>query len=120
MNTYIIQGIPMIHISSFAYALNRSVTSTRRLVEKGNNIRKLKAFRDRSRIMIPLAELEGFPFLESGPNNKRNIYHYVPIKAEGAKDAYTYKKVLCEKCTYGDGCEKRKEAEELICPKGDD
>ncbi len=119
MNIYTIQGIPMVHIADFAYALNRSVTSTRRLVEKGNSIRKLKAMRDRSRLMIPVVEMTGYPFVASGPGKEKRIFHYKPFKTEGASESVIYKKVFCERCTYGTGCDERLRAEELNCPKGD-
>ncbi len=114
------ESIELIHIADFAYALNRSVTSTRRLVEKGNSIRKMKALRDKSRLMIPVAEMKGYPFVASGPGKDKRIFHYKEIKAEGATNAVVYKKVLCEKCTYGEGCEDRKIADGIRCPKGDD
>lgn len=119
MNIYNYKGIAFIHIADFAYALNRSVTSTRRLVERGNRIRKLKAMRDRSRLMIPVTEMTGYPFVSSGPGKEKKVFHYIPVKAEGAEGAVIYKKAFCEKCTYGEGCETRKEADKLVCPKGD-
>lgn len=105
----------MIHVTDFANLLHRSVQSTRRLIDYGNNIRKLKAFRDRSRLMIPTTEITGYPFTATGPDNlDRGIFHYV--KQEDG----TYAKELCPECTFGEGCKARKEADELNCPKGDD
>ena len=114
MNIYTIHGIEMTHISEFAAALSRSVTSTRHLVEDGNTIRKLKAFRDRSRLMIPISEIYGYPFIERGPGNNRKIFHFRKLEGE------RYKKYLCDKCTFGHGCEERKIADAVNCPKGDD
>lgn len=114
MNIYTIHGIQVIHISEFAKALNRSVTSTRHLVEDGNSIRKLKAFRDRSRLMIPVTEIFGYPFIESGPGANRKIYHYREL--EGGR----YERYLCELCTFDKGCEARRVADAVDCPKGDD
>lgn len=114
MNIYTIHGIEMVHITEFAQALSRSVTSTRHLVEEGNTVRKLKAFRDRSRLMIPVTEIYGYPFIESGPGNNRKIYHFRKIEGE------RFEKYLCEKCTFGHGCEVRAIADTVDCPKGDD
>lgn len=114
MNVYRIHNINMIHITEFANALNRSITSTRHLVEDGNTVRKLKAFRDRSRLMIPVSEIYGYPFIESGPGRNRKIYHFKKIEGE------RYEKYMCPDCTFGDKCKIAKEAEEVDCPKGDD
>ena len=104
----------MVHITEFAEALGRSVQSTRRLIEQGNNVRKLKAFRDRSRLLIPIKEITGYPFTTTGPGNvKRGIFHYV------LKDG-KYEMCFCNDCTFSHGCQLRKEADELECPKGDD
>lgn len=120
MNIYTHAGIPMIHISDFAYALNRSVTSTRNLIDKGNSIRKLKAFRDKSRLMIPYVELTGFPFVLAGPTgNGKQIFHYRVVKAEGAEEGVMYQRYMCPECTYGNKCKERIEADALVCPKGD-
>lgn len=115
MNIYTIHNIPMVHISEFALALNRSITSTRHLIEEGNSIRKMKAFRDRSRLLIPVSEIYGYPYTTTGPRNKeRGIFHYVKLEGE------RFEKQLCTECTYGGGCKLRKEADSLNCPKGDD
>ena len=107
---YSYQGIEMIHIAEFAKLTNRSIPSTRHLIEQGNSIRKMKFFRDRSRIMIPVAELTGYP-LKSG----QSIFHYVK-QADGS-----YKKEFCTTCSFStEFCEARKVAEELVVPKGDD
>ena len=114
MNIYTIHGIEMVHITEFAQALSRSVTSTRHLVEEGNTVRKLKAFRDRSRLMIPVTEIYGYPFIESGPGNNRKIYHFRMIEGD------RFEKYLGEKCTFSHGCEVRAIADTVDCPKGDD
>lgn len=104
----------MVHISEFAQALSRSVQSTRHLIEDGNTVRKLKAFRDRSRLMIPVSEINGYPFIESGPGSNRKIFHYRRLLGD------RYEKYFCEQCTFGKGCEDRHIADEVNCPKGDD
>lgn len=116
---YTLQGIEMIHISEFARITHRSIQSTRHLVEEGNVIRKMKFFRDRSRIMIPAAELWGYPLVKAGHSDySRNIYHYKEVYKEDG--TCTFEKVLCPECSFGGQCEARKKAEELIVPKGDD
>lgn len=111
---YTIHGIEMIHIAEFANITHRSIQSTRHLIYDHIGIRKMKFFRDRSRVMIPVKELYGFPLTDKGPiTGVRNIYHY---KLVGGK----FQKVLCEKCTFTDAwCEERKAAEELFVPEGD-
>lgn len=112
---YTMNGIDMIHISEFARITGRSIRSTRHLVEDGNTIRKMKFFRDRSRIMIPVAELYGYPLTDKGPTvGLRNIYHY--RLDENGK----FVKTLCEQCTFGTlFCSERQEAENLVVPEGD-
>lgn len=114
MKIYTIHGIDMIHISEFALALNRSITSTRHLVEEGNKVRKLKYFRDRSRLMIATTEITGFPFTNGGPHNlDGSIFHY--RKLEGGR----YERYMCPECTFGDKCEARKIADAVVMPEGD-
>lgn len=113
MKVYTIENIPMLHIAEFANITHRSIQSTRVLIERGNSIRKLKAFRDRSRLMIPVAELDGYPFTAQGSAvHAKEVFHYY-------KDGDNYYKKLCEQCSYGEMCEPRKVADELIVPKGD-
>ena len=111
---YTLNGIDMIHISEFARITGRSIQSTRHLIEDHITIRKMKYFRDRSRLMIPVTELYGFPLTDAGySTGPRNIYHYVLSDGKFVKE-------LCEQCTYGEGvCEARKKADELIVPEGD-
>lgn len=110
MKIYTHEGIDYIHISEFAQATNRSLQSTRVLIEKGNSVRKLKAFRDGSRLMIPIKELYGFPFTCKGQGTSKEIFHY-------AEDGTRY---LCETCSYtADKCEARTTADNLIVPEGD-
>lgn len=112
---YTIHGIEMIHIAEFAQLTGRSIQSTRHLIEDGNKIRKMKFFRDRSRLMIPVKELWGFPLIDAGYcSGPRNVYHYV--KNEDG----TISKELCQECSFGDHvCKARQEAESLIVPEGD-
>lgn len=111
---YTLQGIPMIHIAEFARITGRSIRSTRHLVEDHVAMRLMKYYRDRSRIMIPIAELYGFPLTDKGPIvGLRNIYHYKLVDGK-------FVKTLCEKCTFSDEwCDERRAAEELVMPEGD-
>ena len=94
------QGIEMIHIAEFANITHRSIQSTRHLVEDGNVIRKMKFFRDRSRIMIPAAELYGYPLVKAGHSEyERAIYHYKEVYHEDG--TCTFEKVLCKECSFG-------------------
>ena len=113
---YTIHGIEMIHIAEFAQLTGRSIQSTRHLIEDGNKVRKLKFFRDRSRLMIPIKELWGFPLIDAGYcSGPRSIYHYV--KNEDG----TIGKELCQECSFGadSSCKVRQEADNLIVPEGD-
>ena len=111
---YTIHGIDMIHIAEFAEIAHRSIQSTRHLIEDGNKVRKMKFFRDRSRLMIPVKELWGYPLIDQGHTAlQRNIYHYV-LNEDGE-----ITRELCKECSFDNQCEARREAEELIVPEGD-
>lgn len=111
---YTIHGIEMIHIAEFAEITGRSVRSTRHLIEDGNKVRKMKFFRDRSRLMIPVAEVFGYPLTDAGHSMpQKNIYHYVR-NAEGILH-----RELCADCTFGKGCPERQIADALVVPEGD-
>ena len=111
---YTIHGIEMIHIAEFARITKRSVRSTRHLIEDHVSIRRMKYFRDRSRIMIPVKELWGFPLTDKGPSTGlRNIYHYRLVNGEFVKE-------LCQACTFGEEhCPERQMADNLVVPEGD-
>lgn len=111
---YSMNGIEMIHIAEFARITHRSIQSTRHLIYDHIGIRTMKFFRDRSRLMIPVAELYGFPLTDQGPAvGLRNIYHYKLVDGQ-------FQKVLCEKCTFSDQfCTERQAAEDLVVPEGD-
>lgn len=112
--TYTLKGIEMIHIAEFAEITHRSIQSTRHLIEDGNKVRKLKFFRDRSRLMIPVIEITGYPLIDPGYTDlQRNIYHYMPDENGDLV------KTLCKECTFGNQCEARRTAEELVVPEGD-
>ena len=112
---YTIHGIEMIPIAEFAQLTGRSFQSTRHLIEDGNKVRKMKFFRDRSRLMIPVKELWGFPLIDSGYcSGPRNVYHY------HQQEDGTISKELCQECSFSDHiCKARQEAEDLIVPEGD-
>lgn len=110
MKIYTYEGIDYIHISEFAQATNRSLQATRVLIEKGNCIRKLKAFRDGSRLMVPIKEMYGFPFTCKGQGTSKEIFHYTE---DGAR-------YLCETCSYtSEKCSARSIADNLVVPEGD-
>ena len=110
MKIYTYEGIDYIHISEFAQATNRSLQAARVLIEKGNCIRKLKAFRDGSRLMVPIKEMYGFPFTCKGQGTSKEIFHYT-------EDGTRY---LCEVCSYtSEKCSVRSIADNLVVPEGD-
>lgn len=111
---YTIGGVEVIHIAEFARITHRSIRSTRHLIEDHVAMRLMKYYRDRSRVMIPVKELYGYPLTDKGPAaGLRNIYHYKLVDGE-------FQKVLCEKCTFtNEWCDERRAAEELVMPEGD-
>lgn len=110
---YTIHNIDMIHISEFAKITHRSIQSTRHLIEEGNVVRKMKFFRDRSRLMIPVAEISGYPLVQAGHSEyERAIYHYTLVDGD-------YVRVLCPDCSYGNMCNNREYVEKLEVPEGD-
>ena len=112
---YTIYGIPMIHIAEFAKLTHRSIQSTRHLIEDGNVVRKMKFFRDRSRLMIPVTELYGYPLVQAGHSpGIRAIYHYKEVGG-------SFERTLCTECSYSSlPCELRRTADTLHVPEGDD
>lgn len=112
---YTIHGIEMIHIAEFTQLTGRSIPSTRHLIEDGNKIRKMKFFRDRSRLMIPVKELLGYPLIDAGYcSGPRNVYHY------REQEDGTFAKELCQACTFGnEPCPERQMADNLVVPEGD-
>lgn len=115
---YSLHNIEMIHIAEFASITHRSIQSTRALIEKGNVVRKLKFYRDRSRLMIPIAEIYGYPLVKAGHSEGvRQIFHYQEVQHDDG--TVTFDRVLCTACTYDMGCEARKLADALIVPEGD-
>lgn len=115
---YTIHGIEMIHIAEFAQITHRSIQSTRHLINEGNVVRKMKFFRDRSRLMIPTKEIYGYPLVLAGHTEfNRAIYHYAEVQQEDG--SLKFERVLCKQCSYGEMCDARKTAEELIVPEGD-
>lgn len=114
MRVYTLNNIDMVHIRTFAEVCGRSIQSTRYLIEQGNVIRKMKAFRDRSQLLIPITELKGYPFVKQGTAmGSKEVYHYVQV----AEDKWEAQ--ICPLCTYADKCEARKIADEAVIPQGD-
>ena len=130
MNVFNINGIDYLHIQGFADIIGRSQQSTRHLIDDGNSVRRMKAFRDRSRLMIPVAELVGFPFVNQGKQTTgQDIYHYKAYDANEqevpALDALNrndvhWKREFCAQCTFSqDKCILRVLADGLTVPQGD-
>ena len=115
---YTIHGVEMMHITEFTTLTHRSNQSTRHLIEGGNVIRKMKHIYDRSRIMIPVAEMFGYPLVKPGHSEyEQPIYHYGIVEREdGTKDI---DRVLCKECSFGTPCAARKFAEDLVLPPSD-
>ena len=61
-----INDIPYITVESFAERTNRKQETIRKLIRKGNAIRKLQAIKYSGYYMIPESELYDFPFVEPG------------------------------------------------------
>lgn len=142
MNVFTINGIDYLHIQDFADIIGRSKQSTRRLIEDGNSARRLKAMRDRSRLMVPVIELVGYPFVNQGKQlTGQDIYHYHAYDAETGMqmpaeqaikicddmqkrdenwhDRIIWQRELCTECTYTKGCISRIVADGLEVPRGD-
>lgn len=123
MITYNINGIIYLHIQQFVDIIGRSQQSTRHLLNEGNSARRMKYFRDGLRIMIPVTELVGFPFVNQGKQVAgKDIYHYKPFErqSDGTEKEYegtvidalaqtdvdnndsdiVWRRCFCEKCTY--------------------
>lgn len=130
MIIYNIDGIDFIHIQKFISLANRCPQSTRHLIYDGNTARRLKAMRDRSRLLIPIRELAGFPFVNRGKQIAgQDIYHMVPydendqkvdistlekLKAAIMDDTIEWRKEFCELCTYTlEHCKLRQEADAI-------
>lgn len=111
---YTIKGVPVIHIKEASALIGICTQGLRHLIEEGGTVRRLKAYRDRSRLMIPTAEIEGFPFVERGRITLgKVIYHFHYVNGK-------WEKQVCQQCTYtNDYCLKRQIAEDLIVPAGD-
>ena len=116
MIIYNIDGIDFIHIQKFVELIDRSQMSTRRLINDGNTARRLKSMRDRCRVLIPITELVGYPFVNQGKQLAgQDIYHYVPydlndqkvdvstmekLRAAIMDDTIEWRREFCELCTY--------------------
>lgn len=115
---YTLRGIPMIHIQEVSKLIGMCLQGLRHLIIDGNVVRKMKSYRDKSRLMIPIAEIEGYPFIERGRQAGSVgvvIHHYRFNKQTGSFERYP-----CQVCSYtNDFCFARQRAEELNVPEGD-
>ena len=116
MIIYNVDGVDYIHIQKFVDLIDRSQMSTRHLIHEGNTARRLKAMRDRCRLLIPIWEVVGFPFVNQGKQlTGQDIYHYVPYDLNDEKvdvstpealknalndDTIEWRREFCELCTY--------------------
>lgn len=139
MITYVINDIEYVSIRQFIALIGRSAQqSTRRLIDAGNSVRRLKQLRDGVHIMIPLSEVRGFPFVNRGKQiNGKDIYHFFPFQrqSDGTEKPFegtlheaatltdpgntdseiVWRKCFCEECTYTlEHCKARQEADSLI------
>lgn len=114
MRIYTYEGIPLVHISTFASAVHMSNVACRYMLERrtvedceggARKRRPLKYFRDGSTVWIPVAEITGYPFIKG-----TNCYH-----CDEHGNRY-----LCTVCTFtNDMCDNAKKAAELVMPVGD-
>ena len=105
MNIFTKDGIDYVYILDVVEKTGCSVQSLRYLTSHGNVVRKMTYIRDRGRILIPMKELTGYPFVRRGSAlGNREIFHY---------NMETGEKFLCKECSYGTSCEARKEADAL-------
>ena len=63
-------------VSQMALLTHRSDQTIYSLIKKGNAIRKMESMRIIDRLLIPLSELEDFPFTYTGRNCQQEPYHY--------------------------------------------
>lgn len=129
---YTIESEDYLHIQTFVDLIDRSQQSTRHLIYDGNGARRLHATRDRSRILIPVKELVGYPFINQGKQYMgRDIYHYIPYDANNeevtdikkalsmsdtdmTRSRIEWRRCLCDKCTYTtEKCQRRQAADKL-------
>lgn len=114
MRVYVYEGIPLVHISTFAQETNINVSTARTLLSRRaimgasaglSKRRPLKAFRDGVTLWIPVVEIYGYPFVRGDC-----VYHY---NEKGER-------YLCKTCTFtNEMCEAAKKAVELEVPIGD-
>lgn len=104
-----INGVDYVYILDIVEEVGCSVQSIRYLTSHGNVVRKMKHIKDRGRILVPLAELKGFPFVKRGHARSDNeTYHY--RQDENGK----WYKHKCMDCTLTmQGCEERRIADAL-------
>ena len=67
-------------VNQMASLTNRSGQMIYNLIKKGNSIRKMQSIKIGSSLLIPLKELESFPFTLPGKNQRSKPYFY---NAEG-------------------------------------
>jgi len=63
-------------VNQMAAITNRSGQTVYNLVKRGNSIRKMKSIKIGMSLLIPLSELEEFPFTLPGKNQHTKPYFY--------------------------------------------
>lgn len=85
--------IEVVHIKEFCKCTGRSIQSMRYLCssEAHHSIRPMKHIYERSRLLIPMDEIRGYPFVRQG--KRAEIYHYV----QSGDEKWVQK--TCPECT---------------------
>jgi hypothetical protein len=71
-----VDGEEFLTVSQMAVITNRSAQTIYTLVKKGNVIRKMKSKKIIDRVLIPITEVEEFPFTNTGRNCQDEPYYY--------------------------------------------
>ena len=79
-----INGIPYITVESYAIRTNRKQETIRKLIRKGNSVRKLQAIKLNRFLLIPESEVYDFPFVE--PGKVGPIIRYHQYRKDGGLD----------------------------------
>ncbi len=69
-----VKNIEYYTVSQFANLTNKSQQTIRRLIIKGNKVRKLEALKVNQTVLIPISELTAYPFTICGRSYQ--IYYY--------------------------------------------
>ena len=105
-----IEGIEAVTIQQFARLTHRSVTTIRRLIDSGNQYRRLQVLHVMGKPLIPISELKNYPFTLQGRdqrqafhlslNPKTNELELVDAEGYCVSDEYLFCDNLCHTCKY--------------------